>query len=85
VAQPDSCRARGVSASAARRLTAGDLAWADVVIVMEREHAARLRDQHRDALGALTLHVLEIPDDYGFMDPELVTLLEERVPELLDD
>jgi predicted protein tyrosine phosphatase len=27
--------------------------------------------------------VLDVPDDYRFMDPELVALLEARVPEAL--
>jgi len=30
-----------------------------------------------------TVHILEIPDDYGFMDPELVELLEQSVRPLL--
>jgi len=30
-----------------------------------------------------TLHVLDVPDDYRYMDPELVALLGDPVAELL--
>jgi len=33
----------------------------------------------RDELADRPIHVLDIPDEYGFMDPELVELLETSV------
>jgi predicted protein tyrosine phosphatase len=36
-------------------------------------------------LGQTPLHVLDIPDDYQFMDPELIDLLQERVESYLSD
>lgn len=33
----------------------------------------------REAIGDTPIHVLDIPDDYNFMDPELVELLLDRV------
>ena len=30
-----------------------------------------------------SVHVLDIPDDYGFMDPELIEIFEATVPALL--
>ncbi len=74
-----SVRSCGVSSSARRRLHAGDLVWADVVFVMESRHRTQVLRQFRDALGETPLHVLEIPDDYHFMDPELIDLLRDRV------
>ncbi len=78
------CRARGVSSAATRVLRRGDVEWSDQVFVMERRHATRLRAEHRDALGDKPVHVLDIPDDYTFMDPELVKLVTERVASQLD-
>lgn len=72
-------RARGLSAKAPRTLSAADLEWADLVFVMERAHAARLRANHRAVLGETPLRVLDIPDDFEFMDPELIEILESRV------
>jgi predicted protein tyrosine phosphatase len=64
-------------------VSAADLAWADVVLVMEDKHKSRLLAEHRAVLGQKTLHVLDVPDDYKYMDPELVELLSEPVAELL--
>jgi predicted protein tyrosine phosphatase len=72
-------RSAGTEAGARVRVTAGLLGWADVVFVMERKHAARLRAKFPDALAGKPLLCLRIPDDYGFMDPALVRLLEARV------
>ena len=74
-----SVRACGLSPRARRRLCADDLAWADIVFVMESGHRARITGLMREALGDTPLHVLDIPDDYTYMDPELVELLRERV------
>ena len=50
---------------------------------MEAKHRARILGEFRNELGETPLHVLEIPDDYQFMDAELVALLTERVEEVL--
>lgn len=72
-------RSRGVSASAARRLTAADVVWADVIFVMESTHERRLLERFRDDVADRPVHVLDIPDDYQFMDPELIELIESGV------
>ena len=70
-------RAAGLSSKSPRVVSRADLEWADLVFVMEHEHRTRLRER----FGRLNVecHVLDIPDDYQFMDPELVSMLEERV------
>jgi predicted protein tyrosine phosphatase len=50
---------------------------------MEHEHKQRLREQFPDLFHDLHVEVLDIPDDYPFMDPELVTLIRSRVEPLL--
>jgi predicted protein tyrosine phosphatase len=47
---------------------------------MERVHRTRLSGRFRSSLHGKRVICLEIPDDYDFMDPELVRLLEARVP-----
>ncbi len=76
-------RSAGTNAGARRVVSAADLAWADVVLVMEDKHKSRLMAEHRGLLVDKTLHVLDIPDDYNYMDPELIELLSEPVAELL--
>ncbi|WP_299619482.1 low molecular weight protein tyrosine phosphatase family protein [Pelagibius sp.] len=59
----------------------GDLIeWADIVFAMEKPHRNRLMDRFRPLLKDKRLVVLGIPDDYAYMDPALVRLLEARVP-----
>jgi predicted protein tyrosine phosphatase len=52
---------------------------------MESKHRSRIRESMSQALGHTPLHVLEIPDDYQFMDPELIDLLHERVESCLSE
>ncbi|MEQ1564198.1 MAG: phosphotyrosine protein phosphatase [Myxococcota bacterium] len=55
------------------------LAWADLVVVMEARHKRALTKRFPRALRGKRLVVLDIPDRFEFMDPELVALLEQRV------
>ncbi len=77
-------RSAGVSASARCRVSENLLRWADRVLVMEHAHKQRLREQFPELVPDLRIDVLDIPDDYEFMNPELVTLIRERVEPLLE-
>lgn len=57
---------------------------ADVIFVMEPKHLQRLRAEYARLLEHKLIHVLEIPDDFQYMDPELVELLESAVGEYLE-
>lgn len=46
---------------------------------MEQKHKNRLKAAFPRALQYKPLAVLDIPDDYGYMDAELVVLLEQSV------
>jgi len=76
-------RSAGTSSGARHPVCADDLAWADVVVVMEDKHRSRLLAQFRALLAHKTVHVLDIPDEYKYMDPDLVELLRDPVAELL--
>ena len=54
-----------------------------MILVMEEKHLSRLRCEFQDGLRHKQVHVLDIPDTYRFMDPELVTLLTEAVTPLI--
>jgi len=72
-------RSRGTEPDARVRVTAGDIGWADVVFVMEKRHRDRLRQKYRQECERKRIVVLHVPDDYDFMDPELVELLKQRL------
>ncbi len=76
-------RSAGTSSSARRVVSAGDLQWADVVLVMETRHRDQLRERFGRDLRGVRIEVLGIPDDYEFLAPELVELLQLRVGDLL--
>jgi predicted protein tyrosine phosphatase len=78
-----SVRSAGVSRSARRRVTGNDLRWADLVLVMEEKHRSRLREEFREEACAAAIHVLDIPDEYRFMEPALVELVRERAAALI--
>ena len=72
-------RSAGVSPSSKQQVTEKSLRWASLVLVMERKYASRIRESfgHLDDLPPI--RSLDISDDFVFMDPELIELLEERV------
>lgn len=51
---------------------------------MEEKHLSRLRADFRDEVKPKAIHVLDIPDDYQFMDPELVDLISDAVKPMVD-
>lgn len=77
-------RSAGTSRNAKKTVTAEWLQWADVICVMEQKHKNRLMADYRRIIDNKPLHVLEIPDDYRYMAPELITLLEDIVPSILN-
>ena len=59
----------------------GDLIeWADAVLVMEKSHRNKVSKKFRSLLKNKRLVVLNIPDEYEFMDPQLIQLLKHRLP-----
>jgi predicted protein tyrosine phosphatase len=76
---------KGVSKSAVRKLTRGDVEWAEVIVVMEREHKQRLMASFGETVRSreVTVHVLDIPDNYQYMQPELVELLRSKIDALI--
>ena len=73
----------GTNHDAENPLTHELVAWADIIFVMEKAHRANLQKKFRSSLKGARVICLDIPDDYEFMDPELVRLLEAKVPKYL--
>lgn len=77
------CLSAGVSRDADTPVSAELIDWADLIVVMERDHQARLTARHGSHLAGKRVACLAIPDRYRFMDPELVRLLQRKVTPLL--
>lgn len=69
----------GLNNDAETTVTGDLLEWADVIFVMEQKHRSRLNKRFGDQLRGKDVIVLGIPDEFGYMDPELVEMLERRV------
>ena len=74
-----SVRSAGTSPNARKTVGPADVRWADVIFVMEQKHKNRLVAEFTRLLDHKPIHVLEIPDEYKYMDPELVEILEDSV------
>ena len=59
------------------------MAWADIIFVMEKSHRSKLQQRFRSALRTARVVCLDIPDNYAFMDPALVRMLEAKVSRYL--
>ena len=76
-------RSAGTSRAARHTISVADIRWADVIFVMEDKHRARLRAQFRDEVRYKTVHTLDIPDLYRFMDPDLVEIIRAKAGPLI--
>lgn len=72
-------RSAGTEPDAMVRVNARMLEWADVIFTMDDEQRASLERSFPSHPAIERLVCLEIPDEFTFMDPHLVKLLEEKV------
>lgn len=76
-------RSAGTSPKAKRTVTHKDISWADQIFVMEKKHKNRLIAEFTRMLDYKSIHILDIPDEYQFMDEELVSELKAKVGVIL--
>ncbi len=72
-------RSAGTQPQARIVVNDGHHRWADIIFVMEKAHLNRLRQDFPDVLDGMREIVLHIPDEYQFMQPELIEELETQV------
>jgi len=78
-------RSAGTSPNARHTVSINDITWSDKVFVMEQKHKNRLSAQFSRALQHKEIIILDIPDDYRYMDEELIEILKESVEPYLSD
>ena len=78
-----SVRSAGTSLKARGKVSAEDMRWADVIFVMEEKHKSRAVADFFRLLAGKTIHVLQIPDEYKYIDPEMVEQREQSVGAIL--
>jgi len=73
----------GLGADADVPLSPEQIEWATIIFVMEKKHRAQLAAKFRRYLNGKRVICLDIPDDYDYMQPELVRLLESKAGSFL--
>ena len=69
----------GLAPDAECPLSADQVEWAEIIFVMERAHRTKLTQRFKRSLNDKKVVCLDIPDNYEFMQAELVALLERKV------
>jgi predicted protein tyrosine phosphatase len=77
-------RSVGTEEGARVRVTAGHLGWADLIFVMEKRHLNRLQKKYREELAGKRVACLHIPDDFEYMDEDLIDRLRGGVAPHVD-
>ncbi|WP_433923684.1 low molecular weight protein tyrosine phosphatase family protein [Paenibacillus taichungensis] len=77
-------RSAGTEEGTRIRVTEGHIGWAEIIFVMEKKHVRRLKDKFSNTLINKRLICLNIPDDYEYMDEELIEILKSKVSEYVE-
>jgi len=72
-------KSAGTEPSARIRLTAKNILWADLIFVMEKKHKQKLIAKFPFESEDKQIVILNIPDEYLFMDSELIDEIESKV------
>jgi predicted protein tyrosine phosphatase len=65
-------KSAGTEPSAKIKLTTKLINWADIVFAMEKKHKQRIVENFPFEAASKKIVVLDIPDEYRYMDEELI-------------
>ena len=83
---PDfSVRSAGTDSSARIKVSAKLIGWADIIFAMEKKHRQRLIENFPALTADKQIIVLDIPDEYQYMDSELIEIIKTSVSTYLDN
>ena len=71
-------RSVGLSPKSERKVKEKDILWADIIFVMEQGQGARITGTYRH-LSLPPMEVLHIEDEYDYLEPELIEMLQDRI------
>ena len=78
-------KSAGTEPSARIKLTGKLIAWADIIFAMEKRHRQRIMENFAFETEGKQIVVLNIPDEYQYMDEELVESIKLSVSPYLDN
>jgi protein-tyrosine phosphatase len=71
-------RSAGVSGKSPHPISNSDLLWADLILIMESKYRGRIQGLFRN-LRLPPIESLDIPDEYEYMDEELIDFIKSGV------
>ena len=77
--QDHQVKSAGTEPSAKIRVSSKHVLWADIIFTMEKKHKQRLLDNFPNETKNKRLVILDIEDDYKYMDEELVEMIKLSV------
>ena len=77
--QDHQVRSAGTEPSAKIRVSSRHVLWADIIFTMEKKHKQRLLDNFPNEIKNKRLVILDIEDEYKYMDEELVEMIKVSV------
>lgn len=77
--QDHQVKSAGTEPSAKIRVTARDILWADLIFAMEKKHKQRLLDKFPVETEHKKIIILDIEDEYTYMDKELIEMIKLSV------
>lgn len=75
-------RSVGLSPQSERQLKEKDILWADLILVMEDDQKCRIKSEYQH-LNIPRVEVLDIPDEYEFMNEELASIITHKMNSIL--
>ncbi len=75
-------RSAGLSPKSDRKISENDIQWADLILVMESEQRNKIRDLYKH-LNLPSIIILDIPDEFEFMNKELVEMLSDKINDIV--
>jgi predicted protein tyrosine phosphatase len=73
----------GLGNDATTPLSSEQIAWANIIFVMEKAHRSKLSKKFKAYLSNKRIICLDIPDEYEYMDPLLITILKAKAGKFL--
>ena len=77
--QDHQVKSAGTEPSAKIRVSARDILWADLIFAMEKKHKQRLLDKFPNETEHKKIIILDIEDEYTYMDKELIEMIKLSV------
>jgi predicted protein tyrosine phosphatase len=72
-------KSAGTEPSARIKLNSKMIEWADIIFVMEKKHKQIITEKFRSEISNRQIVILDILDEYKFMDEELIEELKSKV------